>query len=101
MNLRRKSQKVTEGVASKPTSPPKKATKINLNHKFIVITGTITGYTRSSAQAKIKVDYPTARFQSSISSTTDYLITGYGMGQRKLQLASRWNVKTIDATEIF
>jgi len=100
MNLRRKSQKVTEGKAPQPKISKQLENLINLKNKKVVITGTIPGKTRISAENYLRIKYD-AIIQNSVISSTDYLITGHGVGQTKLKLAARWDVKIIDATEFF
>ena len=103
MNLRRRNQKVIdEGIPppqKKPTASKKKA--LDLNLKRVCITGTISGKTRAQATAELKLKYPNISMQNSVTSTTNYLITGFGVGQTKLKEAAKYNVIIIDAQEIF
>lgn len=80
-----------------PAPPPKKT--VNLKDKYVCITGTITGMTRSFAFTKLRK--LGARPVTNLTTTTDYLVTGYGVGQSKLKLAARYKIPVIDATEIF
>lgn len=74
--------------------------KIDLNGKYCVITGTVTGMTRSEFRLKLKKKYPTIMFTETIVNDTDYLITGHGIGQTKLTKATRMNIPMIEAVKV-
>jgi NAD-dependent DNA ligase len=75
--------------------------KINFNHTCVCITGTIPGMTRKEAQIKLLQKFPNVSFHDSMRSSTDYLITGFGIGQSKLQAAQRYGIPIIEATKLF
>lgn len=94
MNLRRKNQAVTQSSAIN-------IYKYDLNNKNVCISGTIQGYTRTAAKEKLKSRFKTIKFHDQVKISTDVLITGYGIGKTKLDAAKKYQLKIIDATEVF
>ena len=83
-------------------SPDKDSSgKYNFNHKVVCITGTIPGLTRMEAQSLLKTKFPYINIYDTVHRGTDFLITGFGVGQRKLTAANSYNITTIDATTLF
>lgn len=76
-------------------------TKIDFNYMNVCITGTIPGMTRKEAQATLKKRYPNVQFHDSMRSNTDYLVTGFGIGQSKLAAANRYKIPIIESTKLF
>jgi len=77
------------------------SSNINFNHTYVCITGTIPGITRKEAQLKLQKKFPNIGFHDSMRSSTDYLVTGFGIGQSKLQAAQRYKIPIIEATKLF
>lgn len=75
--------------------------KINFNYKHVVITGTIPGKTRSSAQFELKKRFPHIICDDHVSRNTDYLITGFGIGQTKIKHATAIGIPIIEAAKLF
>lgn len=75
--------------------------KVDLNSKRVCITGTITGLTRLQAQAKLKKMYPKVTFDDHITGYTDYLVTGFGIGQTKIKAAQDKGIPMIEAVKLF
>lgn len=76
-------------------------TKIDFNHLSVCITGTIPGMTRKEAQRRLKIKFPNVNFHDSMRTNTDYLITGFGIGQSKLTAAQKYGIPIIEATKLF
>ena len=73
----------------------------DLNNKTICITGTVPGMTRDEALRRLKVRFPKISFSDSITREVDYLLTGFGCGQTKLNKARSYNITIIDSTKFF
>jgi NAD-dependent DNA ligase len=73
----------------------------DLNDMSVCITGTIPGYTRVKAGLTLLSKYPNIIINNTVTSTTDYLITGHGVGQTKLKAAQKYNVSLIEASTYF
>jgi len=97
LNLRRGLAKERKDEAKKETI----ADPYNLKHKTVCITGTVRGLTRLQAQKKLKQRYTTIKFTSSITSQTQILITGYGVGQKKLTVATTRKLPIIEWIKIW
>lgn len=95
MNLRRKSQKIVSSEA------PKKDTTSSilpvLKGKNVCVTGTIPGISREHFYTRLRKIYGVSSVQITVTKTTDYLLTGYGVGQTKLTKAKNYNVPIIEA----
>jgi NAD-dependent DNA ligase len=74
---------------------------VNLNHKYVCVTGTISGYTRADAHIKLVKLYPKINIENHVTSSTDYLITGHGVGQTKLNKAQEMGIPMIEAAKLF
>ena len=74
---------------------------VNFNHKSVCITGTIPDMTRKEAQAFLKKKFPDISFDESISYNTDYLITGFGIGQAKIKKARQAGIQIIESALLF
>jgi NAD-dependent DNA ligase len=101
-NLRRGlTSKLQKENGKTPTSQYVNPDNIDLNNKIVCITGTIPGMTRFEAERKLKNRFPNIIFAGSVSVNTDCLITGFGMGQTKLNKAQRLGIPMIDAIMVF
>ena len=80
---------------------PENIKSIDLNNKYVCITGTISGMTRGEAQYKLKKMYPKIEFDDSIRTSTNYLITGFGIGQTKIAKAQKLGIPMIEAAKLF
>lgn len=74
---------------------------IDLNDKYICITGTIPGMTRFQASQALLKKYPRVHFDEHITINTNYLITGFGIGQTKLQKAKSLGIPMIESAKFF
>jgi NAD-dependent DNA ligase len=72
----------------------------DFNGKVICITGTIGGYTRHTAQAKLRQKFPKILFSDAVTRQVNILIAGHGVGQVKLNLAKKYNIPIIEATKV-
>lgn len=97
LNLR----KDAENPIINPSKKETNSDKIDLNNRTVCITGTIPGKTRNVAISELKKKYPRAVFVDSITSYTDYLITGHGVGQTKLKATQKHNVQLIESSKLF
>ena len=100
LNLRASSpEEIKEEIKKVNNTKVKK--NIDLNGMRVCITGTIPGMTRGQAQGKLENKYPLITFDYSITNNTDYLLTGFGIGQTKLKEANRRGIKIIEAVKYF
>lgn len=100
LNLRR-------GVIKERIEEHKKVVKAktedlnDLNDLKVCISGTIPSYTRTQAQRLLKKKYPFISFSNSITRTVNVLVTGYGTGQTKINMANRYGIKIVDWSKIW
>lgn len=74
---------------------------LNLNYKKVCITGTIPGKTRFQAQNILREKFPNITFDNVMSTRTNYLLTGFGIGQTKLRFATKYKIPIIEAVKFF
>lgn len=99
-NLRRgiTQERIKENAIESKSNP---VDPTDLNNKLICITGTIPGLTRTQAEDRLKRKYPKINFSETITRSVDYLITGFGCGQTKLNKARSYNITVIDSSKFF
>jgi NAD-dependent DNA ligase len=92
--------KAAKTAADKPLPVPKEraSTKLSVNGKTVVITGTVTGMQRSEAEAKL--EGLGARCTSSVSKKTDYVFAMADAGSKKAD-AERLGIPVLTETVLF
>ena len=85
------------GSAAPKPAPAASGTSIDLTDKKVVITGTLTGMTRS--EAKTALEKLGAKVAGSISSRTDYLVAGEKAGS-KLAKAQKLGVSVLSEAQL-
>jgi NAD-dependent DNA ligase len=106
MNLRRgltteRQKENNKDIVKISTKEYTQGQQLDLNYKVVCITGTIPGKTRTNVQKLLSKAYPKVLFTEQINKDTDYLLTGHGIGQRKLLVAKKWGIPMIESSMYF
>src|SRR5688572_29687200 len=97
-----KTKTATKPKATAPAALPepkaRASTKLSVNGKTVVLTGTVTGMQRSDAEAKLTA--LGARCTSSVSKKTDYVFAMADAGSKKAD-AERLGIPVLTETVLF